>query len=208
MPFTIVTTIFRVLQTCSLRNRTYRSVRVLLFLFSLTLLLCRMNGRPQIKKRKTDRLRPAKGKQQKRLLWRIGQTIRHIQRKTSHGIKVEAPQDFMGDTTTIVHVSISFCIPETCLIVFQAGRTREKQENDRNLEEGGRQDYRGERRGRSSGSARGGGSGRGRGGGRAGGRFPPRGNRGNFNSRPIDTWDNSNTWDNSTATNANHTGKQ
>lgn len=62
-----------------------------------------------------------------------------------------------------------------------------------------------DRRGRSSGPTRGGG-GRGRGGGRAGGRYPPRGNRSNSTyNKPIETWDNSNTWDNSTAFAANHT---
>lgn len=81
-------------------------------------------------------------------------------------------------------------------------RGREKQENERNLEEGGRE-FR-DRRGRPGGSTRGGGGGRGRGGGRAGGRFPARGsnrgNRGDSSSyKPIDTWDNSNTWNNNTA---------
>ncbi|KRT80401.1 hypothetical protein AMK59_6635 [Oryctes borbonicus] len=78
---------------------------------------------------------------------------------------------------------------------------REKQENERNLEDGGRynQDHR-DRRGRPGGPTRGG-SGRGRGGGRAGGRFPPRNNRNTFSSRPMETWDNSNTWDANTATN-------
>lgn len=81
-------------------------------------------------------------------------------------------------------------------------RGRERQENERNLEDGGRSEFR-DRRGRSGGAPRGGG-GRGRGGGRAGGRFPPRGNRSNYsNNKPIDTWD-SNTWDNSTAATANH----
>lgn len=87
------------------------------------------------------------------------------------------------------------------------GKGREKQENEKNNEDGGRTDFR-DRRGRPGGATRGGGGGRGRGGGRAGGRYPPRGNRSNYNSRPIETWDNSNTWDNSTATAAaNHTGK-
>ena len=72
-------------------------------------------------------------------------------------------------------------------------RGREKQENERNLEDGNRQDYR-DRRGRPGGSMRGGGP-RGRGGGRAGGRYPSRNNRSNYGTRTIDTWDNSNTWD-------------
>ncbi|KAK9693347.1 Ubiquitin-associated protein 2 [Popillia japonica] len=82
-------------------------------------------------------------------------------------------------------------------------RGREKQENERNLEDGGRynQEHR-DRRGRPGGPTRGGG-GRGRGGGRAGGRFPPRNNRNTFSSRPMETWDNSNTWDANTA--VNHT---
>lgn len=91
-------------------------------------------------------------------------------------------------------------------------RGRERQENDRNLEEGGGRGDRPrgdrDRRGRPGGGSRGGGGGRGgRGGGRAGGRYLPRGNRsssgGGYN-KPIDTWDNSNTWDNSTAV-TNHT---
>ncbi|KAL1513050.1 hypothetical protein ABEB36_002529 [Hypothenemus hampei] len=63
-----------------------------------------------------------------------------------------------------------------------------------------------ERRPGPRGPTRPGGTGRGRGGGRAGGRYPPRGNRTtgsgggkDYNRQPIDTWDNSNTWDNSTA---------
>lgn len=86
-------------------------------------------------------------------------------------------------------------------------------ENDRNNAEdgGGRSsDYRSERRGRSSGNSRGGSGRGGRGGGRAGGRFPPRGNRGGggtFGKKPMETWDNSNTWDNNASSNANHTGK-
>ncbi|XP_023013390.2 ubiquitin-associated protein-like lingerer isoform X1 [Leptinotarsa decemlineata] len=87
-------------------------------------------------------------------------------------------------------------------------RGRERQENDRNLEDSGRPDYHRDRdrRGRPGGP-RGGGGGRGRGGGRAGGRYPPRGNRSNSYNKPIETWDNSNsnTWDNSTALTAtNH----
>lgn len=89
-------------------------------------------------------------------------------------------------------------------------RGREKQENERNLEEGGgggRPDFHRERRGRPGGSTRGPGGGRGRGGGRTGGRYPPRGSRNNTYNRPIDTWDNSNTWDNNTMATTNHTGK-
>jgi hypothetical protein len=86
-------------------------------------------------------------------------------------------------------------------------RGREKQENERNLEEGGgRSDFHRDRRGRPGGSTRGPGGGRGRGGGRAGGRYPPRGSRSNAYNKPIDTWDNSNTWDNSTVAATNHTG--
>ncbi|XP_063933027.1 protein lingerer isoform X3 [Zophobas morio] len=86
-------------------------------------------------------------------------------------------------------------------------RGREKQENERNLEEGGgRSDFHRDRRGRPGGSTRGPGGGRGRGGGRAGGRYPPRGSRNNTYNKPIDTWDNSNTWDNNTvAATTNHT---
>ncbi|XP_050299460.1 protein lingerer isoform X2 [Anthonomus grandis grandis] len=70
----------------------------------------------------------------------------------------------------------------------------------------------GDRRGGGRGGSTrgGGGGGRGRGGGR-GGRYPPRGGRGgpgggrDYNRQPIDTWDNSNTWDNSTAATTNHT---
>lgn len=89
-------------------------------------------------------------------------------------------------------------------------RGREKQENERNLEEGGgggRPDFHRERRGRPGGSTRGPGGGRGRGGGRTGGRYPPRGNRNNTYNKPIDTWDNSNTWDNNTMVTTNHAGK-
>ncbi|KAJ8926036.1 hypothetical protein NQ315_009891 [Exocentrus adspersus] len=87
-------------------------------------------------------------------------------------------------------------------------RGRERQENERNLDEGGRPDFQRDRdrRGRPS-STRGGG-GRGRGGGRAGGRYPPRGNRSNTYNKPIETWDNSNTWDNSTAATANHNAEE
>ncbi|XP_017768779.1 PREDICTED: protein lingerer isoform X2 [Nicrophorus vespilloides] len=82
-------------------------------------------------------------------------------------------------------------------------RGREKQENERNLEDGGR-----DRRGRVGGSTRGGGGGRGRGGGRAGGRYPPRSSRGGAggtfnNSRPMETWDNSHQWDSNNP--SNHT---
>ncbi|XP_008195618.2 protein lingerer isoform X1 [Tribolium castaneum] len=86
-------------------------------------------------------------------------------------------------------------------------RGREKQENERNLEEGGGggRDFHRDRRGRPGGSTRGPGGGRGRGGGRAGGRYPPRGSRSNAYNKPIDTWDNSNTWDNSTVAATNHT---
>ncbi|KAG5873615.1 Protein lingerer, partial [Gonioctena quinquepunctata] len=86
---------------------------------------------------------------------------------------------------------------------------RERQENDRNLDNSGRPDYQRDRdrRGRPGGP-RGGGA-RGRGGGRAGGRYPPRGNRSNSYNKPIETWDNSNTWDNSTAlTTTNHTTEE
>ncbi|XP_056647159.1 protein lingerer isoform X2 [Diorhabda sublineata] len=84
-------------------------------------------------------------------------------------------------------------------------RGRERQENDRNLEDRPRGDR--ERRGRTGGGPRGGGGGRGgRGGGRAGGRYLPRGGRNNSGgyNKPIDTWDNSNTWDNSTVAVTNH----
>lgn len=84
-------------------------------------------------------------------------------------------------------------------------RGREKQENERNLEDGGgrhSQDHR-ERRGRPGGPTRGGGGRGGRGGGRAGSRYPPRNNNRNTFSRPMETWDNSNTWDSNTV--ANHT---
>lgn len=86
-------------------------------------------------------------------------------------------------------------------------RGRERHENERNMEEGGRSDYRDrDRRGRSGGDSLRGRGGRGRGGGRAGGRYPPRGNRSNNTyNKPIETWDNSNTWDNSTAITTNHT---
>uniref|UniRef100_A0AAR5QK45 UBA domain-containing protein n=1 Tax=Dendroctonus ponderosae TaxID=77166 RepID=A0AAR5QK45_DENPD len=61
----------------------------------------------------------------------------------------------------------------------------------------------GDRRGGGRGLTRGAGGARGRGGGRAGGRYPPRGNRSgggrDYNRQPIETWDSSNTWDNSTA---------
>ncbi|XP_018562921.1 protein lingerer isoform X3 [Anoplophora glabripennis] len=82
-------------------------------------------------------------------------------------------------------------------------RGRERQENERNLDDGGRPDFQRDRdrRGRQS-STRGGGGGRGRGGGRAGGRYPPRGNRSNSYSKPIDTWDNS------TAIAANHNAEE
>lgn len=86
-------------------------------------------------------------------------------------------------------------------------RGRERHENERNLEEGGRSDFQRDRdrRGRSGGDSTRGRGGRGRGGGRTGGRYPPRGNRSNnpYN-KPIETWDNSNTWDNSTAITTNH----
>ncbi|XP_065167805.1 protein lingerer isoform X3 [Atheta coriaria] len=82
-------------------------------------------------------------------------------------------------------------------------RGREKQENERNMEDGGMGGR--ERRGRPGGSTRGAGGARGRGGGRAGGRYPARSNRGGgtFNNRPMETWDNS--WDGTTTTTANHT---
>ncbi|XP_076259939.1 ubiquitin-associated protein-like lingerer isoform X16 [Rhynchophorus ferrugineus] len=93
------------------------------------------------------------------------------------------------------------------------GRGWRGKDRDQNEEGGGRG---GDRRGgRGPGGSRGGGGGRGRGGGRAGGRYQPRGgNRGghsssrDYNKQPIDTWDNSNAWDNSTAAaaNTNHTG--
>ncbi|KAJ8946416.1 hypothetical protein NQ314_008898 [Rhamnusium bicolor] len=85
----------------------------------------------------------------------------------------------------------------------------ERQENERNLDDSGRPEYQRDRdrRGRQ-GSTRGGGGGRGRGGGRAGGRYPPRGNRSNSYSKPIETWDNSNTWDNSTAVTTNHSTEE
>ncbi|XP_030759444.1 protein lingerer isoform X1 [Sitophilus oryzae] len=97
---------------------------------------------------------------------------------------------------------------------WRGGRDRDRDHND----EGGRDRDRGgdrdQRRGqRGTGGPRGGG--RGRGGGRAGGRYQPRGGRGgsrdgtrDYNKQPIDTWDSSNTWDNSTvaAANTNHTG--
>lgn len=86
------------------------------------------------------------------------------------------------------------------------GKGREKQENEKNNDEGGHSEFR-DRRSRPGGPSRGGGGGRGRGGGRAGGRYPPRGNRSNYNNRPIETWDNSNTWDGSAAATTNHTGK-
>ncbi|XP_018321438.1 protein lingerer isoform X2 [Agrilus planipennis] len=79
---------------------------------------------------------------------------------------------------------------------------RENKENERNNTDEGGQSERRERRGRSGGPTRGGG-GRGRGGGRAGGRYPPRGgnrNNNSFNNRPIDTWDNATSWNNTTVT--------
>lgn len=88
-------------------------------------------------------------------------------------------------------------------------RGRERHENDRNTEEGGRSDFQRDRdrRGRSGGDSTRGRGGRGRGGGRAGGRYPPRGNRSNSGyNKPIETWENTNnTWDNSTAVTTNHT---
>lgn len=97
-------------------------------------------------------------------------------------------------------------INNTCICNFYVGKGREKQENEKNNEESGRSDFR-DRRSRPGGTSRGGGGGggRGRGGGRAGSRYPPRGNRNNYNSRPIETWDNSNTWDNTTVAATNHT---
>ncbi|XP_044747574.1 protein lingerer isoform X3 [Coccinella septempunctata] len=85
-------------------------------------------------------------------------------------------------------------------------RGREKQENERNLDPDGRNEFGRDRRGRPGGSGGGRGGGRGgRGGGR--GRYPPRGgsNRNNSYNRPIDTWDNNNpnTWDNNTLSSAN-----
>lgn len=81
------------------------------------------------------------------------------------------------------------------------------QENERNLDPDGRNEFGRDRRGRPSGSGGGRGGGRGgRGGGRTGGRYPPRGgNRNNSYNRPIDTWDNNNpnTWDNNTLPSGN-----
>ncbi|XP_060534377.1 protein lingerer isoform X2 [Cylas formicarius] len=92
----------------------------------------------------------------------------------------------------------------------KTGSGKERHENERNFEDGsaGRGN---DRRWRQGAPTRGGGGRGGRGGGR-GGRYPPRGSRGggahrndsNYNKQPIDTWDNSNTWDNTTLPATNH----